>query len=85
MIHRRDKDLAWLITFASFLVFLLSAIIAETLKVLPKSIPAPITLANASLGRSFVFTLANSIRYTSLAIMVYGMYGILRWPPGSHD
>lgn len=78
----KDKDLAWVITFTSFLVFLLSAIIYSFFDSAPQALPQAIVLANPSLNRAFLRVLADLIRYLSLGSVGLGIYGIIFWPHG---
>jgi len=78
----RDKDLAWIITFTSFLIFLLSAIACSILQKQPERIPEPVILASASFGKSFAGKLFSLIRYLSLASIGLGIIGVITWPPG---
>lgn len=82
MHFERNKDLAWIITFAAFLVFLLSAIACSALGALPSSRPEAISLANAHLNRAFLAALSSFFKCTSLAVLVYGIVAVITWPPG---
>ncbi len=79
---QRDKDLAWIIVLMSFLVFLLSALTCSFLEGASR-LPVQVTMANASLDRSFLSVFARFIRYSALAGMLYGAVGIVFWPPGA--
>lgn len=83
MLYQRDKDFGWLITFASFLIFLLAAIISSAYDASPTGVPEAVALANAHLGRAFVAVTASFIRYVALVGVVYGVIGIVTWPPGN--
>lgn len=83
MRYRKDKDLGWVITFASFLVFLLAAVISAAAKVAPAGVPEPVILANPHLNRAFVAVVASFIRYAAVACLIYGVVGIITWPPGN--
>lgn len=83
MIYQKDKDLGWVIAFTSFLVFLLAAIIRAAMDAAPTGVPQAIFLANAHLSRAFIATTASFVRWVAVAGLVYGAYGIVRWPPGS--
>ncbi|MGI6663511.1 MAG: hypothetical protein ACOX4B_08720 [Bacillota bacterium] len=82
MHFERNKDLAWVITFTAFLVFLLSAIACSAFQGLPSSRPQAVALANAHLNRAFLAALSSFLKYTSLAVIVYGIVAIITWPPG---
>jgi hypothetical protein len=82
MQFERNKDLAWVITFTAFLVFLLSAIACSALHSLPSKQPQAITMANAHLSRAFLAALSSFLKYTSLAVVLYGIVAIVTWPPG---
>jgi len=79
---RLDKDLAWVIIFASFLVFLLASIGCSILENQPKAYPEAVVIANASLGRHFALSLFGFMRCASLAAIGLGIFGIIVWPPG---
>jgi hypothetical protein len=83
MRYRKDKDLGWIITFASFLVFLLSAIVSAAAGVQPVDVPEAVILANANLNRAFVSVASTFVRYAALASLIYGVVGIVTWPPGN--
>lgn len=82
MHFERDKDLAWVITFTSFLVFLLSAIACSALEAAPTETPRAIVLANAHLSQAFLGALSSFIKYAALAVVAYGVVAIITWPPG---
>lgn len=82
MRYEKNKDLGWVITFASLLVFLLAAIISSATKSMPASVPEAIALANPHLGPAFVSAVASFIRYAALASLLYGIIGVIIWPPG---
>ena len=82
MHYERDKDLGWVITFTSFLVFLLSAIASAALEATPSELPQAVVLANAHLGKAFISVLASFVRYVAVAGLVYGIIAIVTWPPG---
>ncbi len=82
MRYERDKDLAWVITFTSFLVFLLSAIACSFFDTVPQKVPAPVALAKASLNTAFLDVLAGFTRIVSIGAIVVGIYGIIFWPHG---
>lgn len=82
MHFERNKDLAWVITFTAFLVFLLSAIASSAFQSVPSSLPDPVVLANAHLNRAFLAALSSFLKYTSLAVIAYGIVAIITWPPG---
>jgi len=84
MRYRRDKDLGWIITFASFLVFLLSAIISAAAGAPRGDVPEAVILANADLNRAFVSVASSFVRYAALAGLLYGVVGIITWPPGNN-
>ncbi|MGI6642752.1 MAG: hypothetical protein ACOX3V_01830 [Bacillota bacterium] len=75
-----DKDLAWVITFTSFLVFLLSAIACSFLDAVPQRVPTPVALAKASLNIAFLDVLAGFVRLLSIGAIIVGVYGIIFWP-----
>lgn len=83
MRYQKDKDLGWLITFASFLVFLLTAIISAASGVSPANVPEAVVLANAHLNSAYISVVAGFIRYIAIAGVIYGVVGILTWPPGN--
>ena len=83
MSHQRDKDFGWLITFASFLVFLLAAVISAASGAAPASVPEAVVLANAHLQSAYISVVASFIRYAALCGVLYGVVGILTWPPGN--
>lgn len=82
MNYEKDKDLGWLITFASFLVFLLAAITSAVLDATPPAVPEAVFLANATLGRAFASVACSFVRYVAIAGMIYGAVAIVTWPPG---
>jgi hypothetical protein len=82
MQFERNKDLAWVITFTAFLVFLLSAIACSAFSGLPSKQPQAVALANANLNRAFLAALSAFLKYTSLAVVLYGIVAIIIWPPG---
>lgn len=77
-----DKDLGWTIVFASFIGFLVSSVVFSMLSNQPDRYPAAILMANAHLGRSFLLVLFRVLKYLSLGCMVYGIVGVITWPPG---
>lgn len=79
---QKDKDLAWVITFTSFLVFLLSAVLCSFFDFAPRALPQAVLLANPSLNRAFLRVLANLVRYLALGSIGLGIYGIIFWPHG---
>lgn len=79
---RRDKDLAWVITFTSFLIFLLSSIACSILESGPRTLPEPVVLANANFGKAFTYSLFRMVRYASLAALGFGIFRVITWPPG---
>ena len=83
MRYQKDKDFGWLITFVSFLVFLLSAIISAASAAAPANVPEAVVLANAHLSAAFISAAAGFVRYTAIAGVIYGVIGILTWPPGN--
>ncbi len=83
MRYQKDKDLGWIITFGSFLVFLLAAIISSVTKAAPASLPEPVVLANAHLNVAFLSVATAFIRYVALIGIIYGIIGIITWPPGT--
>ena len=83
MRYQKDKDLGWLITFASFLVFLLTAIISAASAAAPANVPEAVILANAHLSTAFISVAASFVRNAAIAGIVYGVIGILTWPPGN--
>ncbi len=82
MHYQKDKDFGWLITFASFLVFLLAAIVSTASDATPAGLPEAVVMANAHLGRAYVAVVSSFIRYIALIGLVYGIIGIITWPPG---
>jgi hypothetical protein len=82
MRYEKDKDLGWLITFASFLVFLLAAIISAASGASPSGMPEAVVLANANLNMAFVSVVSSFIRYVAIAGIIYGVVGIITWPTG---
>ncbi|MGE5580332.1 MAG: hypothetical protein ACM3WU_09845 [Bacillota bacterium] len=83
MRYRKDKDLGWIITFVSFLVFLLSAIISAAAGASPADVPEAVILANAHLSTAFVAVVSSFVRYAALGGLIYGVVGIITWPPGN--
>jgi len=82
MRYQRDKDLAWLITFTSFLIFLLGSIAGAALDATPAEAPEAVILANAHLGRAFASVVSVFVRYLAVAGIIYGIVAIVTWPPG---
>jgi hypothetical protein len=82
MHYNRDKDLAWVITFTSLLVFLLGAIASAAIEATPSELPQAVVLAHANLSREFVSALSSFIRYVAVAGLIYGIVAIITWPPG---
>lgn len=82
MRYERDKDFAWVITFVSFMVFLLAAITSAAVTKTPADLPEAIVLANAHLNRAFMAVLASFVRYAAVAGLAYGIIGVITWPPG---
>lgn len=83
MEFQRDKDFAWVITFTSFLVFLLSAIACSYFETQPDMPPLPVLLARANLGRAFVANLVRLVRYAAILGIGLGIFGIITWPSGT--
>jgi hypothetical protein len=82
MHFERNKDLAWVITFTAFLVFLLSAIASSALRSEPDNVPVPVALANAQLNRAFLGAFSTLVKYIALLAIAYGVVAIITWPPG---
>ncbi|MEX0975084.1 MAG: hypothetical protein WD024_07055 [Bacillota bacterium] len=83
MRYEKDKDLGWLLTFASFLVFLLAATISAAMEASPAGVPEAVVLANAHLNRAFASVASSFIRYVAIVGLIYGIIGIITWPPGN--
>ena len=83
MHYQRDKDLGWVITFTSFLIFLLGAIVSAALDATPPDLPQAVVLANAHLGRAFASVVSSFVRYLAVAGIIYGIIAIITWPPGA--
>lgn len=73
----KDKDFGWLITFASFLVFLLAAVTSAASGAAPASAPEAVVLANAPLQSAYISVVPSFIRYAALCGVLYGVAGIL--------
>ncbi len=85
MRYERDKDLAWIITFTSFLIFLLSAIACSFFNSIPAKAPTPIILARSSLNTAFLDVLSGFIKMVSMGFIAFGIYGVIFWPRGRNS
>ncbi len=85
MRYERDKDLAWIITFTSFLIFLLSAIACSFFRSVPTNTLTPIFLARSSLNTAFLDVLSGFVRMVSVGFIAFGIYGVIFWPRGRNS
>ncbi len=77
---RPDRELGWIILSSSFLVFLLVSVVIACYPPYPGDLPLPVTLARPYVGRAVFRAILTFTRYTSLAGMGVGLYGVIAWP-----
>jgi hypothetical protein len=79
---QRDKDFAWVIVFASFLVLVIASLVSAILQAPKRDVPQPIALASSTFEREFVLHTLQLVKYISLGTMALGAYGVFTWPSG---